>query len=124
MLETFYSGAFEDRREAYKTLSAFREAIDNAANHGNRYSPTRYLTVTLMRDPEKLELDVKDEGEGFDHGHFVRQSRQGSAASAMAERLDRGEHGGLGIRLMAECADEIRFSEQGTRLRLVKRLGL
>lgn len=123
MLEEFYKEALADETEAYKTLSAFREAIDNAAHHGNADSPERYLTVTLMQDDERLVLDVKDEGRGFDHDRFVEAGRSADAAATARERVVRGEEGGLGMKLMTECTDELRYGEDGSRLLLMKRRG-
>ena len=121
LLESFYKDALADETEAYKTLSAFREAIDNAASHGNRYDPSRYLTVTLMEDAERLALEVKDEGQGFDYEVFLAESDSGDAASLTRSRLERGAPGGLGLRLMSECVDELRYSDGGSRVTLVKR---
>jgi anti-sigma regulatory factor (Ser/Thr protein kinase) len=123
MLEAFYHGAFEDKREAYRTLSAFREAIDNAARHGNEESPEKYLTVTLAQDDERISIEVKDEGPGFDSEEFIEASRTKHAAEKVREHVSIGKAGGLGIRLMLECLDEVRFDDNGTRLTLVKLRG-
>ncbi len=123
MLEAFYHGAFDDKREAYRTLSAFREAIDNAARHGNEESPEKFLTVTLTQDDERISIEVKDEGPGFDSEEFVEASRTKHAAEKVREHVSVGKAGGLGIRLMLECLDEVRFDDNGTRLTLIKLRG-
>lgn len=123
LLESFYKDALADETEAYKTLSAFREAIDNAAIHGNKHDRSKYLTVTLMEDAERLALEVKDEGQGFDYEVFLGENADGDAASLTRGRLARGEPGGLGLRLMSECVDELRYSDGGSRVTLVKRRG-
>ncbi len=120
MLEAFYHGAFADKREAYRTLAAFREAIDNGARHGNHESPEKFLTVTLAQDEERITLDVKDEGAGFDFSEFVEAGRTKHAADKVREHVSLGKAGGLGIRLMMDCLDEVRFGDEGTRLTLVK----
>ncbi|MHC4198610.1 MAG: HU family DNA-binding protein [Planctomycetota bacterium] len=120
MPEEVYKEALADETEAYKTLSAFREAIDNAANHGNGRSPVRYLTVSLMQDSKRIALEVKDEGRGFEHEPLLEAARQTDVADTARERLVRGQAGGLGMKLMAECTDELRFSDGGSRLMLVK----
>ncbi len=121
MLEQFYSEAVADETEAYKALSAFREAIDNAAHHGNGRSPLQYLTVSLMLSPERIAIEVKDEGDGFGHAKLLAAGRAGDAADTARERLGRGEAGGLGMKLMSECTDELRYSDGGSRVMLVKR---
>jgi anti-sigma regulatory factor (Ser/Thr protein kinase) len=121
MLEAFYHGAFRDKAEAYRTLSAFREAIDNGARHGNRESPDRFLTVTLAQDDDRISIDVKDEGEGFDFEEYVAAGESKHAVDKVREHASLGKAGGLGIRLMLDCLDEVRFEDNGTRLILVKR---
>ncbi|MHC5055500.1 MAG: HU family DNA-binding protein [Planctomycetota bacterium] len=106
-LEDFYKDALPDETETYKTLSALGEAIDNAAHYGNSDSSELHVTVTIMLNDERIAIDVKDEGAGFD---FERVAAA-SAADAGA---------GLGMKMMRECTDEVRFSEDGTRVTLVK----
>ncbi|GAF71308.1 unnamed protein product, partial [marine sediment metagenome] len=122
ILEKFYADALSrDATEDYKTLSAFREAIDNAAHHGNRGRRDRHLTVNLMQNDDRLAIDVKDEGPGFDHERLLLATTSGTAAGVARERLGEGLAGGLGLRLMAECVDEVRYAEDGSRVTLVKR---
>ena len=121
VLEQFYAGALDDETEAYKTLSAFREAIDNAALHGNHNMADRRLTVTLMQDGARLALDVKDEGPGFEYEGLLEKARSTGTADRARERVTKGEAGGIGMKMMAECADELRYSEGGSRVTLVKR---
>jgi nucleoid DNA-binding protein/anti-sigma regulatory factor (Ser/Thr protein kinase) len=121
VLEQFYRDALTDETEAYKTLSAFREAIDNAAVHGNRAMANRYLTVTLMQDDERLSLDVKDEGPGFDYERVIEKVQAAESADRARERITKGEEGGIGVKMMTECADQVRFLDNGSRVMLVKR---
>jgi anti-sigma regulatory factor (Ser/Thr protein kinase) len=120
MLEAFYHGAFTDKREAYRILASFREAIDNAARHGNAESPEKFLTVTLSQDEERISLDVKDEGPGFDSTEFLEAARTKDAMEKVREHISLGKAGGLGIRLMMDCLDEVSFGDEGRRLTLVK----
>jgi len=120
MLEAFYHGAFDDEREGYRVLSAFREAIDNAARHGNEEAPNKFLTVTLTQDEVRISLDVKDEGPGFDFSDYIESGRTKDAVEKVREHVGLGKAGGLGIRLMLECLDEVRFDDDGARLTLVK----
>jgi len=106
-LEDFYKDALPDETETYKTLSALGEAIDNAAHYGNSDSPELHVTVTVMLNDERIAIDVKDEGKGFD----FERVEEASATDAGA---------GLGMKMMRECADEVRYSEDGTRVTLVK----
>lgn len=45
---------------------AASEAIVNAIVHGNKQNPEKKVFVEVITDDEKLEMRIKDEGEGFD----------------------------------------------------------
>ncbi len=107
-VEDFYKDALPDETETYKTLSALGEAIDNAAHYGNSDSSEVHVTVTIMLNDERIAIDVKDEGTGFDFDQVAETSAADAGAS-------------IGMKMMRECTDEIRFSEEGTRVTLVKR---
>lgn len=45
---------------------ALEEALANAIHHGNHNNPSKAVTVVLCIDKGKVQIDVTDEGEGFD----------------------------------------------------------
>jgi serine/threonine-protein kinase RsbW len=45
---------------------AVREATVNAILHGNRYDPSKRVTISFESTPEALTVAVRDEGEGLD----------------------------------------------------------
>ncbi|MBS1495181.1 MAG: ATP-binding protein [Bacteroidetes bacterium] len=45
---------------------AASEAIVNAIVHGNKQNPQKKVFVEVITDEHKLEMRIKDEGEGFD----------------------------------------------------------
>ena len=45
---------------------AASEAIVNAIVHGNKQNPLKKVFVEVITDEHKLEMRIKDEGEGFD----------------------------------------------------------
>lgn len=45
---------------------ASSEAIVNAIVHGNKQNPQKKVYVEITIDEHKLELKIKDEGDGFD----------------------------------------------------------
>jgi len=117
MIEDVVLGDLADPDEAYKTVQAFREAMDNAARHGNSGRADRTLHLSLIEDAQKIVFEVKDQGMGFAYEEYV----QSHPSEAARSRIVEGRSAGLGIRLMAGCVDELIYSEGGTRLRLVKR---
>jgi serine/threonine-protein kinase RsbW len=45
---------------------ALEEALSNAFKHGNKADPSKTVTVDLRIDPAAVDIQVEDEGEGFD----------------------------------------------------------
>jgi anti-sigma regulatory factor (Ser/Thr protein kinase) len=88
---------------------AVGEGLANAVEHAQR--DDRGLEVSVQRDARALIVEIKDSGRGFDHGGVCARSRP------PAEALR-----GFGTFIMRELMDEIRYSELGTRLRLLKKL--
>src|SRR5258708_10719625 len=52
--------------------AAFREAVVNAAQHGNKYKKDRKIEVQYLLDAEKITTVVKDQGGGFNHEQYVK----------------------------------------------------
>lgn len=114
------SGMSEDRQIAIN--AAFREAILNAAQHGNRYDRNKQIRVLYLLDEEKVVIVITDEGEGFDYHYYLNRSRTKDAISAARERYAQGRLGGLGIILMLRCTDRLEYSGKGNSVMLYKYL--
>ena len=99
---------------------AFREAIDNAARHGNKNQENRIVDVIYLLDKEKATITVEDEGDGFDTEMFVTRGREGNAVAAARERNVAGRVGGLGIMLMLKCLDDLEYNAVGNLIKLTK----
>ncbi len=104
--------------------AAFREAIANAAEHGNRDDPRRRIAVRYVHDGTRLQFTVRDEGEGFDHRRALELGRTSDPerAEQLHEARARTRAGGLGIMLMHKCADRVVYNEAGNEVTLVKRV--
>ncbi len=116
LLET--SGLNEEGQVAMS--AAFREAVVNAAQHGNKYKRDRKIEVQYLLDSEKITTVVKDQGNGFNHEQFVKSGSTRDAISAARERHSQGRMGGLGIMLMLRCCDRLEYNQQGNQLTLTK----
>ena len=90
------------------------EAGTNAIQHGHRRDASRLVDVDFSLFPDRLEIDVRDTGPGFDP-----DSINGDATSP--EHLL--ETRGRGIFIMRACIDSVdfAFSTAGTVCHLVKR---
>lgn len=101
----------------------FREAVGNAAEHGNKQDPTRTIHVTYLRTPEQILTVVRDEGSGFDHRSFLARAGSVSALEhTRSRRESEARPGGLGVFIMKETCDRIAFNGCGNAIYLAKRL--
>lgn len=95
-----------------KIMLVLSEAITNAIVHGNKKDPSKTVSVEARKSDNRLKLSVKDQGEGFD-------------PSEIPDPLDRDnllKEGGRGVFLIKHYADDISFSEGGTKLTIYFRL--
>lgn len=107
--------------EAWLSLvNACREALDNAARHGNHSSPDLRLHVTYVLDTKKATVTVRDEGEGFNVGQHLGDGVEGDAVALARKRHSQGKVGGLGIMLMLRCVDKVEYNRTGNELKLTK----
>jgi anti-sigma regulatory factor (Ser/Thr protein kinase) len=99
---------------------AFREAVLNAAQHGNKYAPEKRIEIQYLLDHEKLTLVVKDQGEGFDYNLYVKTGSADDPVTAARRRHMQGRMGGLGIMLMLRSVDKLEYYGIGNQVSLTK----
>jgi serine/threonine-protein kinase RsbW len=93
---------------------AVREAITNAIVHGNKEDDTKKVELTLNCSQNAVEIQVKDQGEGFDPGSVPDPT----APENILKTSGRGNF------LIRNLMDEVNWSsgaEGGTTVRMVKR---
>lgn len=99
--------------DLHKIGISVRECMVNAVVHGNRYSDKKKVHLAILRSPDRLEVVIGDEGEGFDVS---------SLPDPLAnENLLR--HSGRGILLIQAFMDEFQLrprEPKGTEVRMVK----
>lgn len=81
-------------------MLALREALINAVQHGNRQAPGAYVDVSIYQTPDRLRIDVSDEGPGFD---LPEPPRTIDAVDVLQSR-------GRGVAAMQSVADEVAVS--------------
>jgi serine/threonine-protein kinase RsbW len=101
--------------------AAFREAVANAVQHGNRDDEKKYVNALYLQDREKVTMVVRDEGPGFDHRHNLsRPSGREDIIAIARERFEGGNPGGLGMILMSKCVDKVEYNAKGNEVTLQK----
>ncbi len=93
---------------------AVREAITNAMVHGNKEDEAKTIELTLNCLGRELEIEVKDQGEGFDPTSIPDPTEPANILKTS----------GRGIFLMRTFMDEVQWSmrpEGGTTVRMTKK---
>ena len=91
---------------------ALEEALSNAIKHGNRFDPDKTVTVSFAVEPEKVQLIITDQGQGFDPGAVPDPTTD--------EHLE--DPSGRGITLMRAYMDEVVYNSRGNEVRMLKRI--
>ena len=92
---------------------SLRECMVNAVVHGNRYNARKKVHFSVSHTPERLEIVVGDEGEGFDRAKLPDPLAD--------ENLLR--QSGRGVLMMQAFMDEFQVGPRnplGTEVRMVK----
>jgi anti-sigma regulatory factor (Ser/Thr protein kinase) len=109
--------------EVYRLGNAVRELGVNAIEWGHRKQVERLVTLTYRIDAEKIEIIIRDEGEGFDHSNVPHAAKDHDPVGHMSIREELGLRvGGFGILLSRGLVDELTYNDVGNEVRLVKRL--
>ncbi len=102
--------------------AAFREAMGNAAQHGNRYRRDKKVLCDYRLMEDRITFQVEDEGRGFDHEKYVERGESDNAIDHTREGHEEGKYGGFGIMLMLRTVDELTYNEKGNVVLLTKYL--
>lgn len=96
---------------AFAIKLALEEAFTNAFRHGNKCDPRKHIIVRYEVTAEHIEIEVEDEGDGFDPNQVPDPTQP--------EFIDRPH--GRGIMLMRAYLDAVEYNASGNAVRLVKR---
>jgi anti-sigma regulatory factor (Ser/Thr protein kinase)/CheY-like chemotaxis protein len=112
----------EDDRE--NVISAFREILLNAMEHGGNFDPSQYVEISFVRTRRAVVCRVKDPGQGFsleELRHAAVASPPDDPLSHLAVREAQGlRSGGFGLLLAKKLVDELIYSEKGNEVLLIK----
>lgn len=90
---------------------ALSEALSNAMIYGNRQEADRRVQIHAHVDASQIEVQVVDEGPGFELEEIPDPTRPDALESP----------GGRGLFLLHKLADDVRFNECGNSVTLVFR---
>jgi serine/threonine-protein kinase RsbW len=99
---------------AFGIEMAVREAVTNAMVHGNQEDEAKTVEVTLSCLGRELEIEIKDQGAGFDP----------TSVPDPTDPANLLKTSGRGIFLMRTFMDEVQWlnrPEGGTTVRMVKK---
>jgi anti-sigma regulatory factor (Ser/Thr protein kinase)/CheY-like chemotaxis protein len=120
MDKLFASCGYTDE-EQVRLGHTFREAMGNAAEHGNKNDPARTIHVNFLRSGDRIMFVIKDEGPGFDTKKFLARAEEVSALEhTRSRRANEVRPGGLGVFIMKQTCDGIRFNDSGNAIYLMK----
>ena len=91
---------------------ALEEALSNAIKHGNGLDPDKTVTVRFCVEPEKVQLVITDQGQGFDPAAVPDPTTN--------DHLEKPS--GRGIALIRAYMDEVAYNSRGNEIRMVKRI--
>lgn len=107
-------------------LSAVREVLWNAIEHGGKLDPAQQIRIDLLHSNRALSCFVKDPGNGFQMKDLMHAAINNPEEDAVKHALVREEQGmrpgGYGILLATNFADEMIYNEHGNEVLLVKYL--
>ena len=112
----------DDARE--EMISALREILLNAMEHGAAFSPEQVVELTAVRTLRSMVFYVRDPGAGFRRealGEAVVADPEGDPTAHIEKREDEGlRAGGYGMLLAAGTVDELIYNEIGNEVLLIK----
>ena len=85
---------------------ALEEAFANAIQHGNHNNPLKAVTVHLSVDRGRVQIEITDEGEGFDPDSVPDPTRDENLLIPA----------GRGLTLMRAFMTDVTFTAKGNRV--------
>jgi len=109
------------QQQVKQLTTAVRELGTNAIEWGHKKEPDRIVTIDYRIDPEKITIDIKDTGSGFNPTNLAHIAYPDDPVSHMMVREMLGmREGGFGIMMARGLVDEMSYNEKGNEVRLIK----
>jgi serine/threonine-protein kinase RsbW len=96
--------------DLFRIQMAIEEAIVNAIEHGNKRDESKKVHTVFRVTPEKVLMEITDEGAGFDHRNVADPTTD--------ELVDQPR--GRGVMLIRELMTEVVYNEIGNQVTIIK----
>jgi DNA-binding NarL/FixJ family response regulator len=106
-------------------MTAFREMLLNAMEHGGGFDGEKVVEVTAARTERAIVYHFQDPGMGFSRStaHVAAASGPDEIMTAALKRAELGMRpGGLGVLIARQIVDELVYNERGNEVLLIKHL--
>lgn len=110
ILDAVHDASYPEKAE-FAIRLALDEAVCNAMRHGNGLDPAKKVTLTWEVRADAVTISVADEGSGFDPARLPDPTAD--------ENLVRPC--GRGVMLIEQYMTDVRYSDGGRRVTMVKR---
>ena len=88
------------------------EAANNAIVHGNKLEQNKKVNILLKKEPDFIEIYIKDEGNGFDYENVPDPT-----APENIEKIT-----GRGLFLMRKLSDGLELFDNGAKIKIIFKL--
>jgi len=107
-------------------LTAFREMLLNAMEHGAGFDADKVIEVTAAKTARAIVYHFRDPGSGFnrrDLDHAANSSSPEAVLASAEKRIELGlRPGGFGMLIVRQIVDELVYNEPGNEVLLIKHL--
>ena len=107
-------------------MTAFRELLVNAMEHGAGFDPEKVIEVTAAKTARTIVFHFRDPGKGFDRSdlsHAASSAEPGDVIASVEERAAAGlRPGGFGMLIVRHVVDELVYNEKGNEVLMIKHL--
>lgn len=96
----------------HTVLVAVTEAVNNGIIHGNKNDVSKYVTVSCIRNGDRVKVQIKDEGTGFNPASLSNPLEEENLLST----------GGRGVFLMKTFMESVEYNEAGNEVTMVMKI--
>ncbi len=112
--------------ERDRLITAFREMLVNAMEHGAGFDPDKVIEVTAARTKRAIVYHFRDPGRGFDRADLAHAAKTADVEDLIETATERDRtgrrSGGFGMLIVRQIADELVYNERGNEVLLIKHL--